>query len=136
MKQLILKNKNWIFPVLVILINVVVLGVLFWGGKLENRSGMRIGYFGTATNTEWTGKYVVLDGHMSKVLKPEGDELKVEIVTEDGSIDIYVEDENGEKLYKGSDMQTCSFTVGVSGKVKIKIDADNHKGSFSFDCHK
>ncbi len=111
---------------------VIILFLSFFLEGCSLRSGIRIGYVGTETSKKWTGSYARLDGMMKKTMKVDNEALVVDITTNSGSIDIVIEDTEGNRLYKGTDLETCSFEVGASGSVKITINADKHVGSFSF----
>lgn len=126
------KKKALAFVIFIVLLNLVVFGVLALTGRLESRSGTRIGYVGTATNSEWAGKYVLVNGKMSKSFSPKNGEILVEVVTESGSISMEITDVDGNKVYSGKDIETCSFSVMTDKDVNIKLSFDNHKGSFSF----
>ncbi|MDD4924145.1 MAG: hypothetical protein PHF74_04845 [Dehalococcoidales bacterium] len=63
-------------------------------------------------------------------------EVVVSIVTEKGSIDAYIAKDNdiANSSYEGHDIPTMSFTVTLSepGRYTVRVDADKHKGSYSF----
>ncbi|HHW00218.1 MAG TPA: hypothetical protein GXX36_11755 [Clostridiaceae bacterium] len=44
----------------------------------------------------------------------EGDELQVEVVHEDGEIDLMINGKNGSEPYSGNDLKSIAFTVAVS----------------------
>lgn len=102
-------------------------------GFNTTRTATRVGYTGHEWLDSWSGKYINLDGTMSKTIHTdsEPDTIRVEIVTESGSISITMTDPNGNVVFEKSDIETSNFDVDVSEKVKVKIEADNHKGSFS-----
>ncbi len=116
----------------VVLVAVLAV-VLILNGGIEKRSALRIGYVGNSGTHSWSGRYVELHGTMSKSLKPSSDTITVDVVTEKGTIDILMESTDGEVLYRGNSVETCSFKVKASGKVKITLKADHHEGSFSFE---
>lgn len=126
------RKKNIISAVLYVFLLLLVITAIIYSTGAEKRSAVRIGYVGNATSHTWTGNYVSLNGEMSKNLNVKNGNITVDITTEKGSIDILIEDSKGEKLYKGTNLETCSFNVGGKGKVKVTINADHHSGSFSF----
>ena len=71
-----------------------------------------------------------------KVLEDETLVISVNIVTEAGSIDAYVAKDNdtSNSTYEGNDIPTSSFIVTLTepGKYTIRVDAENHTGSYSF----
>jgi uncharacterized cupredoxin-like copper-binding protein len=71
------------------------------------------------------------------VAKGEEVVVKVDIVTEDGSITVYIAPESDPKDYvlESHDIATSQFTVTLSeeGDYLLRIEADDHKGSYSID---
>ena len=104
-----------------------------WAGTVSTRSAVRIGYVGSETRSNWTGRYASLDGTMRKTIHPQGDQLHIEVETKSGTISMEVRDADGELLFDGDDMETGAFDVPVSGKVTVLIEADHHQGSFRID---
>ncbi len=58
--------------------------------------------------------------------------LTVTCVTESGKLDMEIKDDDGEKIFSKSDIQTENFEVNVnsSGTCTVIIHAENHTGSF------
>ena len=104
-----------------------------WAGTVSTRSAVRIGYIGSETRSNWTGRYASLDGTMRKTIHPKGDQLHIEVETKSGTISMEVRDADGELLFDGDDMETGAFDVPVSGNVTVLIEADHHQGSFRID---
>lgn len=122
-----LKNKRLFIALFVFLALIgVVISLLVPGNK-----ALRIGYVGTSLPREWSGRYLELNGEMSHKLTSDKSELFVDIVTESGSISVLIESE-GEKLYSGSALETCSFSVMTGGNVNVTVNGDSHRGSFRF----
>lgn len=59
--------------------------------------------------------------------------LHIEVITDNGTISIEIQDTDGNIIFDEYDIGTSSFDVAVSGKVVVRIIADNHKGSFSIE---
>ena len=119
-----------------ILIVVVVLALIaasrFFGiGTL--RSATRTGYIGNEGWRTWSGSYTLLDGNMTHTIRPEGDTLAVTVETKSGTISIEMKDADGNVIFDEDNIGTETFNVDVPGKVIVRIDADNHKGSFNID---
>lgn len=117
-----------------ILIVVVVLALIAASRILgigTMRSATRIGYIGNEGWRNWSGSYTLLDGNMTHTIRPEGDTLAVAVETESGTISIEIKDADGNIIFDQDNIITETFHVGVSGKVVVRIDADNHRGSFS-----
>ena len=70
---------------------------------------------------------------MKKVLHPDGDTLSISTETESGAISIEVKDKDGTRIFEEENIGTADFQIDVSGKVEVRIEADNHKGGF--DIH-
>lgn len=117
----------------VIILAIILVGVFAatrWMDFFSVRSGTRIGYVGKESRSSWSGSYISLDGMMKKSIYPKGDVLHVEVNTESGTISMEITDTHGNILFEKDNIETSSFDVEVSGKVKIRIEADHHKGSF------
>ena len=127
------KVKGKKTTIVVLVIAVLFILVAHALGFNTTRTATRVGFSGHEWLDSWSGKYTKLNGTMSKTIytDTEPDTIHVEIVTESGSISITMIDSNGNIVFEKSDIDTSSFDVDVSGKVKVKIEADNHKGSFS-----
>lgn len=71
------------------------------------------------------------------VAKGEEVVVKVDILTQDGSITVYIAPESDPKDYvlESHDIATSQFTVTLSeeGDYLLRIEADDHKGSYSID---
>ncbi len=67
-------------------------------------------------------------------------EVKVNIVTEGGSIAAYIAKDNeiSHSSYEGHNIPTSSFTVTLTepGNYTVRVDADNHTGGYSFSWGK
>lgn len=130
-------RKPWIFSVVTILIVILIsFGSIFLTKALgieSTNSATKIGYVGNAGYSSWTGRYSSLDGTMKKSIHPKADVLHIEVRTDDGIISIEIQDADGNVIFDEYDIGTASFDVAVSGKVVVRIIADNHKGSFSLE---
>jgi hypothetical protein len=98
---------------------------------------IKIGAFENNTSTKMSCSYSKFDGvDEDKITVEEGETVivSVAIETKDGSIDAYIINEKDEYEYEGHDVPTSSFTVTLSeaGTYTMKVDANNHKGSYSF----
>ena len=91
------------------------------------------------TSTKMSMSYEKFNGFKQRNIEVREDEtlvISVNIVTEAGSIDAYVAKDNDttNSTYTGKDIPTSSFTVTITkpGKYTIRVDAQNHTGSYSF----
>ena len=91
------------------------------------------------TLTKMSMSYEKFTGYKQTEIKvDEGEtvDVFVDIVTDDGTINAYISKDNEKDNcdYEGQDIQTSSFTVTLSepGTYAIRVDADDHKGSYSF----
>lgn len=96
---------------------------------------------GDETNqpTEKAMGYQTFNGYKSyDFAVKEGEEvtIHVSIVTEEGEINAYIAKDNDVKqaVYQGNAIPTSDFTVTIkeSGTYTIRVDAKQHKGSYSF----
>lgn len=130
-------RKPWIFSIVTILVVIFMsLGSTFLTSTLgiaSTRSAIRIGYVGNEGYSSWSGRYSSLDGTMKKSIHPDTDMLHIEARTDAGTISIEIQDADGNVIFDEYDIGTASFDVAVSGKVVVRITADNHKGSFSIE---
>lgn len=102
-------------------------------GLTSFRSGSRIGYFETKTSTNWTAEYIQLNGVMKKYMNNGRKEcvLHIESETKSGALSIEIENSDGTIIFSEVDMKNHSFDVKVDGKIRVTIEADKCKGSFS-----
>lgn len=126
------KKKAIIFSLALIMFLAILFILLSRGGVVRRHSNIRMGYVENTTSNSWEAHYASLQGNSSTVLNVKSGILDVSITTESGSISIEITDMDGNNLYRGNNLETCSFSVGANGKVKISIDAEKHSGSFSF----
>lgn len=105
---------------------VLILAFIFVG--CEFHSGLRIGYIGNSGSSYWRASYIKLDGKMIDTLKTEDDTLIINIETEKGSISVKVYDADKNLIYEAND--AGEHAVKTDGKIRVVIDAENHKGSF------
>ncbi|MFB2021968.1 hypothetical protein ACEVJL_10815 [Pseudoflavonifractor sp. P01025] len=112
---------------------VLFIVVAYALGFNTTRLATRIGYTGHEWLDSWSGKYICLDGSMTKTIHTNSDQdaIHVEVVTESGNISITMTDSEGNTVFEEDDIETSEFNVDVSGSVKVRITADKHRGSFS-----
>lgn len=72
------------------------------------------------------------------VKEDEPRNVKVDVVTEEGKLNLSITDRDGKSFYQGNDIPTSSFTVGLDkkGEYKIKVSAEKHKGSYKITWDK
>ncbi len=84
----------------------------------------------------WKASYVKFNGYKERYISVSGEgehTFSVEIVTDSGELGLTIEDGEGEECYTGNELPSTSFTVGVDspGKYTLRVDADDHTGSFN-----
>ena len=89
-----------------------------------------IGYVGNKSWDSWSGTYKFLDGELKHTVHSDSGKLYINVKTVKGSIDIEITDANGNEIFDRENIGNESFTLDVSGKVYIEIDAEDHEGSF------
>lgn len=124
------KPKNAKSAILLIVIIVGAILAMRYFNIGAPRSALRVGYVGNEGWSSWTAKYTTLDGNMQRTLHPKDDVLHIEVETEKGTLSIEIKDSNGTVIFDEDNIGTQSYDIEVSGKITVRIDADNHKGSF------
>lgn len=125
------KPKSPQSAVLIAVIVVAAIVLLSSLGIGTLRSGIRIGYVSHDSLSGWSASYFWLLGRLQHTIYPETDTLHVEVKTESGVISIEMKDMDGNVIFSENNIGTSSFEVNVSGKVVVKIEADQHKGGFA-----
>lgn len=125
------KNKKTVVIIIALAVVVVVATHIFGIGTIRHAS--RVGFIQQTGWRDWSASYTLLDGYLQRTIRPESDTLLVEIETQSGAITIEMKDADGNVIFSESDIASSSFEVDVPEKVVIRVDADNHKGSFSFE---
>ena len=129
------RNLIWIVSMILIaiIIPIVFVSLGMTGGLGNIRSGTRLMYFSKEGRDYWEAEYQYFDGYMQRNLWMEDDDvLNVSIETDDGKIDLEIKDSEGNVIFSEKAIQTKEFEVEVSGKINVRIDGDDHEGSFSF----
>ncbi|MBQ6877907.1 MAG: hypothetical protein IJO22_05850 [Oscillospiraceae bacterium] len=87
----------------------------------------------SGTKTSWSQKHDFLEGTKGHVLNlgKEKQEMVIEVVTEEGSVDIIAKDQNGEIITEIENAETGTYNFSAEGKVKFRIYCEEHKGSVS-----
>lgn len=85
----------------------------------------------SGTRTSWSQKHDFLDGTKGHVfnLGKEEQKMVIEVVTEEGSVDIIAKDQNGEIITEIEDAETGTYNFSAKGKVKFRIYCEEHRGS-------
>lgn len=83
----------------------------------------------------WNVSYEKFNGYKQReiTLAGEGEHtFTIEIETNSGALSLSIKDAEGTSFYNGNEMPSSSFLVIVDkeGKYVIRLDADNHAGSF------
>lgn len=124
---------------IMLLIAGVILISLFAG--CSKGSYISIGSVQKDTATSMSMSYSKFSGQKSTSLKVKKDEIidvAINIVTKSGSINVSIDNENGESFYEGTDVPTSSFVVSLEkeGEYKIGVNAKSHKGSYKISWSK
>lgn len=116
--------------VIVAIAGVAACGIL--GGLGTIRSGTRVMYIGNEGRNYWSGNYQYFDGFQQRNFWVEEDEdsIRMTVTTEEGTIAIEIKDSKGNVIFSETNMGSGEYEVEASGKVTIRIEAEEHKGSF------
>ena len=87
----------------------------------------------SGTKTSWNQKHDYLEGTKSHVLYlgKEPKEMEIDVVTEEGKIDIKFTDIKGNEILFLENAETGKYEFSAEGKVKIRIYCREHQGSIS-----
>ena len=128
-----MENEKWTKKLLTV---AVVLGLLFGilmvNGNVSTSIATRVGSIEHATKTEWTIEYMFCDGFMQRTMKTAEDENEINVVveTEEGTIGIVITDKEGNVIFDEKNIQTGNYKVEVTGKYKVRVEMEDHKGGF------
>lgn len=130
------KTKNLISVALIVITVVTLIAIANFLGIGTMRSATAIGYVSNDGWRNWSASYTMLDGTLTHTIRPKDtqEKIRVEVVTEDGSISIEMKDADGNVIFDEDNIETSTFDVNLSGKVVVRIEADKHKGSFNIEA--
>lgn len=123
----------------IIIWGVIIVVVIFaamngFGGGIRMRSGTSNMFFSNEGIDYWNAEYQYFDGDMERTLwMEEEDTLKISVETDEGDLDLEIKDKDGNVIYTEDEVGTKEFEIDVSGKISIRVDADEHEGSFKFE---
>ena len=109
---------------------ILCFAILFSGCGFN--SGTALMKVESSTKTSWKQSHMLFDGTeiRSFSLGEEPQKMEISVVSEKGEIDITIFDSNGEEIFEIDDAKTGTYEFTASGKIKIKVKADSHKGNF------
>lgn len=113
-----------------IIVLLVCFTILFSGCGFN--SGIALLKIESSTKTSWKQSHEYLKGTEKRTLSLGGEpqEMIIEVVTEKGEIDITVTGKNGEEIIVLDNAETGTYGFTAGGRINIKVDAEEHKGSF------
>lgn len=122
--------KKMILTIVVIIGTVLLLVKGMGTGNVE--MAFRVGNIERSTRTSWSAEYMFCDGFMQRVmwLPDETDNLNVVVETEEGTIDIIIEDAKGNVIFEKENIGSESFEIEVSRQYQVRLEMEEHKGSF------
>lgn len=131
----VIHRKDWIWIGSTILVIAVLLIVMTAGGGITTGSGVKVMWSEQKTRDSWSADYAYFNGYQQRTITTDDEEstLDVQIVTTDGSVGIVVTGDDGRIVYEQDSIPTSSFSIEIPGKVRVRIDANAHKGSFSLN---
>lgn len=100
-------------------------------------SSIRVGFVENVTSGKMTASYMSFTGTKEcsvNVKEGEPIDIKADIETKKGIIDVYIYKDKDNYEYEGHDLETSNFTVTLSdpGDYTIKVVTKKHKGSYTF----
>ena len=130
----VLKSKNKKQMFVWILIILAIIGVVCFKDMGSFNSSTRIMYLDSKGKDYWKAEYQYLNGFMQRTLWLEEDDvLHVTVETEEGNFSLQIMDADGNVICSDVKIGTKEFDLDVSGKIMIRIEAEKHKGGFSFE---
>lgn len=126
------KNRTAVIIIVAVLI-VVFIGLKYFGFA-STRSGTRIGFTEHVGLHDWSASYSLLNGSMEKAIFPNDDALDISVETISGTFSILIRNTDGI-VFEKENIENESFSIPVSGRVVVRIKANNHKGNFEVSSH-
>lgn len=122
--------KKKLFTIVVIVGTGLLLIKGMGSGNIE--MAFRVGNIEHSTRTSWSAKYMFCDGYMQRImwLPDEAEKLNVVVETEEGTIDVIIEDAKGNVIFEKENVGSESFEIEVSRQYQIRLEMEEHKGSF------
>lgn len=128
------KTKNKKQTIIWLVIILVIVAAVCFGDIGSINSSTRMMYVESKGRSYWKAEYQYLNGFMQRTLWLEDeDTLHVSVETEEGDFTLQIMDADGNVIYSDVKVGTKEFDVDVSGKISIRIEAEKHEGSFSFE---
>jgi len=108
----------------------VLAALLLMTGSFSSGSGLRVGWSERKGLDYWSATYMHYDGWRQRTINWDGkaELLYAEIETESGELDLAVTDEAGNTLFFRENIGTDSFEIPISGRCRVRVTADGHKG--------
>lgn len=125
-KKMTLRSKLITAIAAAAVVIAVISSIIAFGAN----SAKKFFYSEKHTASSWSATYQLLDGKIRRTITPDDDTLSFSIKTESGSISIEILDSEGNTFFDKDDIGTEAFEVKVDGKVRVIIEAEDHKGSF------
>lgn len=85
------------------------------------------------TSTSMSMTYQKFNGFKTTTFKTEDNSaVSVEIVSDEGKLNLSIVDMDGKSYYQGNDLPTSSFVVNLdkAGKYKVTVEGEKHTGSY------
>jgi hypothetical protein len=130
------KNVNMKIAIPAMLGILALFIVLKCFGLMTFRSGTRIGFAGNDGIHKYNGSYYKITGTMVHSLRPskDSDSVHCEITTESGSLHVLITQKGDSKVILDKEISgNETFDVPAEGTVKIKLETDEHSGSYRFE---
>lgn len=127
------KNMKIAIPVMVVVLAVLV--VLKAVGMLNINSGVRLGFVGNDGFHKYNGRYSKISGSFTHTLSPskDSDTLHCVIKTESGILHVEITEKSTNTVLLDKDFsEDEEFDLQASGRVRIRLTTDEHKGSYLF----
>ena len=123
------RTKNmWIL----VAVFVFTFGIIGMNGGISTSLATRVGCIEHTTRHEWTMEYMFCDGFMQRNMRTVEGETSIDVVveSEEGTIGIIIKDKKDNIIFEEYNIQTGTYEVEVTGKYEVRVETEEHKGSF------
>ena len=131
-----LKKESLVYRIIAgVLVLAAVIGLVIFGissGAGTIRSGTRVMYISNEGRSDWSANYQYFNGFQQRNfwVEEEDSAIRITVVTQEGTIAMKITDADGNVIFSEENMGSGKYEVEATGKVTIRIDAKEHKGSF------
>lgn len=119
-------HYSWVGAILLVLVFSMI-------GGASAGSGLKVGWSERKGPDFWRASYAYYDGWRKSTINRNetATTLYAEVVTESGALGMTVTDEAGNIVFSQENLGTDTYEIPLSGRSRLRITAEKHKGQFS-----